>query len=88
MIMQKIPHQVYYLLELLALFLGFFFIFLLSPNFKLQIAALVILLILYTILGIVHHGVHHTLKRKILLEYVLVSAVILSAFLFLNISKF
>lgn len=88
MILQRIPHQVYYLLELLALILGFFLIFLLSPNFTLQLFVAGIMLSLYTIIGILHHKLHHALKQKVVLEYILVSAVLFAAFLFLNISKF
>lgn len=88
MILQRIPHQLYYLLELLALILGFFLVFLLSPNFTLQLLAMGIILSLYTIIGIVHHRLHHVLKSKVVVEYILVSAVLFAAFLFLNISKF
>jgi hypothetical protein len=87
MTISKIPHQVYYLLELLALLLGFFIIFFLT-NFYLQIFAMVVLLSLYTAIGLIHQKIHHQLKRKIMVEYILVSAVVLTAFLFLNISKF
>ncbi|OGH16550.1 MAG: hypothetical protein A3C30_05170 [Candidatus Levybacteria bacterium RIFCSPHIGHO2_02_FULL_40_18] len=88
MILERIPHQLYYLLELLALTLGFFLVFLLSTNFILQLLTIGIMLSLYTLIGIVHHKIHHTLKLKVVVEYILVSAVLFAAFLFLNISKF
>ncbi len=88
MILQRIPHQLYYLLELSALILGFFLVFLLSPNFMLQLVAMGAMLSLYTIIGVVHHRLHHVLKGKIVIEYILISAVLFAAFLFLNISKF
>ena len=88
MILQRIPHQLYYLLELLALILGFFLVFLLSTNPMLQLLVMAIMLSLYTVIGILHHKIHHEFKRKIVVEYILVSAVLFAAFLFLNISKF
>ena len=88
MILQRVPHQLYYLLELLALILGFFLVVLLSPNFTLQLLAMGIMLSLYTVIGILHHRLHHVLKTKVVVEYILVSAVLFSAFLFLNVSKF
>ena len=87
MITQKIPHQLYYLLELLALLLGFFIIFF-SSGFYFQILSLVVLLVLYTTIGLIHQKIHHYLRSKIVVEYILVSAVLFAAFLFLNISKF
>ena len=88
MIFQIIPHQLYYLLELLALILGFILVFLLSTSFILQLLTMAIMLSLYTAIGILHHKIHHAFKRKVVVEYILVSAVIFAAFLFLNISKF
>ena len=83
----KIPHQLYYFFELLVLIAGFYIIFLLSSSFYLQAGALVLVLIFYTVLGILHHEIHHALKRKIVIEYVLVSLVILAVFIFLNNHK-
>lgn len=84
---RRIPHQLYYVIELLVLLAGFFIIFLLSYSFRLQALALVIILAAYTVLGIIHHKVHHALRAKIVVEYVLVSLVIWAVFLFLNIGK-
>lgn len=87
MTLKNIPHQFYYLLELGVLLSGFFLIFLLSFSFLFQLAALLLVLVFYSILGIFHHKLHHTLKAKIVIEYVLVSAVLLAVFLLLNIGK-
>lgn len=80
----KIPHQLYYLIELIVLLAGFYIIFLLSYNFYLQGLALFLVLVFYTVLGIFHHEVHHTLKRKIVIEYILISLMILAVFIFMN----
>ncbi len=83
----KIPHQFYYILELLVLTLGFFLIIIVSFNLYLQTISLISVLIIYSLLGLLHHVLHHTLRRKIVVEYILVSAVIFTAFIFLNIGK-
>jgi hypothetical protein len=88
MIFERIPHQLYYILELLALALGFFLVYLLSTSFILQILSITIMLCLYSIIGILHHMIHHEIKRKVVIEYILVSALVFAAFLFLNISRF
>lgn len=87
MTLRNIPHQFYYLLELGVLLSGFFLIFLLSFSFLFQLAALLLVLVFYSILGIFHHKLHHALKARIVIEYILISTVILASFLFLNISK-
>ena len=88
MIFQKIPHQLYYLLELTALFLGFFLVFLFSPNLILQFIIMFVMLSLYAIIGALHHRIHHTLRRRVMVEYILISLLIFAIFLFLNIDKF
>jgi hypothetical protein len=85
--MKKISHSIYYLIELVVLVAGFFVTYLLSFNFKLQEVMLAIVLVFYTLIGIVHHSSHHTLKRKIVIEYVLISILIFAVFIFLNTSK-
>lgn len=87
MILKKIPHQFYYFFELTVLSSGFFIIFLLSYNLYLQAATLGLILSFYSLLGIVHHKIHHALRRKIVIEYILVSTVIFAVFIFLNIGK-
>lgn len=87
MMLRNIPHQVYYLVELGVLVSGFFLIVLLSFNFLLQLMTLLIVLILYSALGIFHHKLHHALHAKIVVEYILISGVIFASFLFLTISS-
>lgn len=83
----RIPHQFYYILELLVLTLGFFLIVIVSFNLYFQAISLISVLIIYSLLGLLHHALHHTLRRKIVVEYILVSAVIFTAFIFLSIGK-
>ena len=83
----RIPHQFYYILELLVLTFGFLLIVLLSFSLYFQTISLAFVLIIYSFLGLLHHGLHHTLRRKIVIEYILISAVIFTAFIFFNIGR-
>ncbi len=85
---QKIPHQIYYVLELLILTGGFYGIFILSGDFHRQVAALLVLLCFYAVWGILHHKMHHTLKKKIVIEYILISLIVMAFFLLINTNKF
>ena len=87
MTLRKLPHALYYLLELLMLLSWFILISTFSYSFKLQTATLFVVLFFYCALGIFPHKMHHTAKAKIVLEYILVSLVILASFLFVNIGK-
>ncbi len=82
-----IDHNSYYFIELLVLLFGFFLIVFFSYSIILQFMILTILLMSYISLGFVHHFVNHTFSSKIVIEYTLVSALILAGFLFLNINR-
>lgn len=87
MMLKNIPHQSYYFLELGVLFSGFFLIFLLSYDFLLQTVVLFFVLLTYCVLGIFHHKLHHALGSRIVIEYILISLVIMASFLFINTGK-
>ncbi len=87
MIQIKIPHHYYYFLELLVLLSGFLLIFLTSYYFLLQLGIVFFVLLAYCTLGIFHHKIHHSLGSRIVIEYILISAVLFAAFIFLNIGK-
>ena len=78
-------HGYYYFAELLVLLCGFFSVYMLRSNFKLQELTMVVVLVLYTILGILHHTLHHDLRLKIVIEYTLVSILIFACFLLLKL---
>jgi len=80
-------HNIYYFVELLVLLFGFFLIILFSFNITLQFMVLTLLLMSYISLGFIHHHLNHTFSSKIVIEYTLVSTLILAGFLFLNISR-
>jgi len=52
-----------------------------------QFIVLTVFVIYYVLWGIVHHARDQSLHLKIVLEYILVSLVILASFLFVNIGK-
>jgi len=81
----RLPHQVYYLIELLILLGGFYTVYRLAGNYNLQEGVFVGVLVVYTLFGIYHHKLHHTLRMKIVIEYILVSTLILACFLMLHI---
>ncbi|HVZ67115.1 MAG TPA: hypothetical protein VG917_02535 [Patescibacteria group bacterium] len=81
---RKVPHTLYYVIELIVLLSGFFSVYMLSFNFRLQEITLAIVLLFYALIGIFHHKLHHDLRRKIVIEYVLVSILIFACFLFLS----
>lgn len=85
--MRKIPHVIYYLIELIILASGFYYIYRVASSFQIQLIVLSLILIFYTIFGILHHEMHHSLYKKIVIEYVLISLIILALFVFLNIGK-
>lgn len=83
----KLPHQAYYVVELVVIVSGLFSVYLLSFNFILQTATLALVLIFYALMGIMHHKLHHTLRSKIVIEYFLISILVFACFIFLNIGK-
>lgn len=85
--MKPMSHGLYYILELTILLAGFYLVYLLSYDFRLQIINLAFVLLIYSLIGMWHHKSHHSLKSKIVVEYLLVSILIFACFLFLNAGK-
>lgn len=80
-------HQTYYFFELLVLLGGFFLILLFSYSLNMQFIILIFILMCYTVMGFIHHQINHYFNIKVVLEYILVSALVLCAFLLLNIGR-
>lgn len=78
-------HGFYYFAELLVLLTGFFCVFMLRGDPQIQQLTMIVVLVLYTLLGLVHHALHHDLRLKIVIEYTLVSILIFACFLLLKI---
>lgn len=80
-------HQAYYLFELLVLIVGFIMIAVLSFSIIAQFVTLIFVLMTYICMGFLHHHFNHDLRAKIVLEYVLISVLVMGAFLFLNAGR-
>lgn len=80
-------HTVLYFFEFGLITAGFAFLLAVKLPLYTQSWVLALILIFYIILGIYHHGKDHDITTKVVLEYILVSALIFALFIFLNISR-
>lgn len=78
-------HINYYLIEATILGLGFFITYSLG-TFSQQVVGLIGVVLLYCIMGLVHHKIDHDMHPKIVLEYILISILVVSVFIFLKSS--
>lgn len=76
----KDKHTLYYIFETILLGIGFFIVYL-NGNVYIQGVLLLVLLMVYVMVGVVHHRLTHDITVKIMLEYVLISALVFSVFL-------
>lgn len=80
-------HIFFYAIESLIIGTGFSVLLILNiPVFQ-QIMIFLSIMILYIVVGVFHHKIHNNLSAKVVLEYILISALLLTLFIFLNISK-
>lgn len=77
----------YYGVELAILILGYSLILFFSFDFSVQVMFLIITLMFYIAFGVLRHQAEHDLKAKVVIEYILISVLIVIAFLFLNIGR-
>jgi len=76
-------HHAWYYVSLLTIFLlGLFVLFVVGYSKQLQMAVLVMLSFFYVILGIIHHKMHHTINAMIVIEYIVIATLGISAMLF------
>lgn len=83
----KLWKTMYYAVELAILLLGYALIVVFSFDFAVQIMFLVITLLFYITFGLLRHQAEHDLKLQVVIEYILISGLILIAFIFLNNSR-
>lgn len=76
-------HLLYYLALLGILAFGLFLIIFSSPNRTLQMIFLIGLSICYVLVGIVHHLVNHDLVGRIVVEYILIAMLGITAAFFI-----
>lgn len=80
-------HTLLYLIEFGLIGGGFAILLSFKMTFYHQIMLLSLILITYIVIGIIHHNKHHDIHPKVVLEYILVSALIFALFVFLNIAR-
>ena len=80
--MQK--HLNYYIVESFILGIGFFGVYMLSGSIDTQATLLAFLILVYVIMGVVHHRLNHDIHAKIVLEYIVIGTLVFSIFLLLK----
>lgn len=80
-------HHAYYIGELLLFVFGGLLMFFFSYDLVLQFFILTFLLLSYITVGLIHHHLHHDLRGAIVVEYILISSLILGGFLFFNAGR-
>lgn len=80
-------HRLIYVLEFIIVGGGFALILTYPMKFMSQVLVLAGMLLIYMTLGLLHHRNHHDIKAKIVLEYILVSALVFAIFIFVNITR-
>ncbi len=80
-------HSLLYIFEFCIIGGGFAFLLSYKLPIYNQLFILTIILLAYIVIGVVHHGKHHDIHPKVVLEYILVSALVFALFVFLNISR-
>lgn len=83
----KHKHLILYLIEFGVIAGGFAFLLTVNMTFYYQLFLVIGILLAYIVIGIMHHGKHHDIHPKVVLEYILISALIVALFVFLNISR-
>lgn len=80
-------HILLYFFEFVFIAGGFAFLLAVKLPIYTQSWVLAFILISYMILGLVHHSRDHDINTRVVLEYILVSALVFALFVFLNISR-
>lgn len=83
----KRHHGLLYVIEFLIIGSGFAFLLTMSLPFYTQLAVITIILSIYIVVGLLHHRTHHDISIKVVLEYILISALVFALFVFLNIAR-
>lgn len=76
----KKTHINYYILEAAILGLGFFIVYLLPPAN--QFIGITGVVLLYLVMGLLHHHTQHDMHKRIVLEYIIISVLVISLFIF------
>lgn len=79
---KKITHKGHYISLFLIFGFGLLGISLAYSSKKLQAEILILTAVFYVIWGILHHRVNHRLNSKIVIEYILIAALGITALMF------
>lgn len=77
----------YFFIEFVILLLGFSIITVFSFDLSVQAMFVVVTLIFYITFGLLRHHAQHDLSHKVMIEYILISALILILFTFWNVGR-
>jgi hypothetical protein len=77
-------HIFFYLFEILVIGGGFILLLSFPFTFSQQLLILASILFVYIVAGLIHHKQHFDIKTKVVLEYILISVLIMTLFVFLN----
>ena len=83
----KRHHISLYFIEFIIIGGGFTLLLSLSLPFYSQLGIIALMLVLYSVVGLLHHKTHRNITSKVVLEYTLISVLIFTLFIFLNIAK-
>lgn len=77
-------HILHYLIILGIVFLGVVSLVLFSANKSIQLFILIAISLVYLAYGILHHSLEHDLTLKIVVEYALITVLVITLFIFVR----
>lgn len=83
----KIWKLTYYAVEFVILLLGYALIIFFAFDFSIQMMFLIITLLFYITFGLLRHQAERDLTLRVVIEYILISLLVLMLFVFLNNSR-
>jgi hypothetical protein len=80
-------HSLLYFIEFAIIGSAFAFLLAFPMLFYRQLLVIGLALFMYMVIGLLHHRTHHDIGMKVVLEYILLSALVFALFVLLNISR-
>lgn len=77
-----IKHDLHYIIQFVVLIGGFSYILVSESGIFTRLLVCGATLVLYCVVAFLHHKVHHSLDKKIVLEYILLSLLLFAIFFF------
>lgn len=86
--MKNLRHHIaLYIFEIVILCSGFIIILNAELSFWMEFGILILVLFLYSVIGLVRHSMDHDMHGKVVLEYISISLIISLLFLLVNSSR-